>query len=588
MENSLDKFTIDTVDEELITTFEDWLKESQPYHDELLPFQKMAYQYYIGNQTDKYDVPSYLSDTVENRIFETVETLVPIATANAHQFTVMPGSEDQKSQLRAASLQKVLQRKYETLEMQMKLEDVARHLMLYRFGVLKYFWNYDKDDIDVKVIDPRFILIPKLRTSPYNLPYVIELQGYSQDEIKDAFPDVDIDELTKETSKVDTGGKIQATEYQVFEVWTDRMVVWICSKKILDKKVNPNFDFKGKEKNIFKDKKLTKATKFSNHLDAPEKPYIFFTTFNVGESPLASIGLVDIGISLQDSINVQKRSIINNLKTMGNGQVLLDSDAMTEEEANNITNEPGLVIRGKNVASENKVRREAGVPLPNAHFSNLQHSEASFDNIMGTHAATRGNPKSDTLGQDIMSRQQDFTRLDMITRVLNRGVSRLANGFVQLIKMFYTEDHVIKILGEEGAVEFVRLNQDDVEDQIEIEVKSGVNLPMDEVALRTEAVQLWQLGALAPTTLYKRLKIPNPEKEAQALMAWKQGQLQMESQVAVNEAAQTGEIEAATAAKGAKTGNGRGTESFLDVLARAKESLGGKTEKPLKKASTKK
>src|SRR3990167_8320292 len=136
-----------------------------------------------------------------------------------------------------------------------------------------------------------------------------------------------------------------------------------------------------------------------------------------------------------------------------------------------------------------------------------------------------------------MSRQQDYTRIDLITRVLNRGVSRVAMGLVQLMKMFYTETQTVKILGEEGAVEFVKLNSDDIEDYIEIIVKSGDNLPLDKISLRTEAVQLWQLGALDPVTLFERLEFENPAKAAERLLAWKQGQLTAETQAKIAEIA---------------------------------------------------
>lgn len=582
MENDLEKFNFNSSEDELLETFEKWLKESTIYHDELLKFQKISEQYYNGNQTSKDQVPIYLSDTVENRIFEAVETVAPIATAAAHQFQVLSGSEEENSKMRAERLSKVLARKYQSLEIQEKLEVVTRKMLLYRFGVLKYLWDYDKDDIDVKEIDPRLILIPRLRVNLYDLPYVIEVQGYTKEELADNFGKAKIKDIAMKGKRVDTGEKNESKKvYQVFEVWTDEMVCWITSGIILEKKKHPYYDFEGKKvKKWNREKsKFSNTLKYFNHLDKPEKPFIFFPLFNVSDGPLPSTSLVEIGIPIQDAINVQKRAIINNLKQMGNGQVYADSDAMTEEEANNITNEPGLVIRGKGLASENKIKREAGVQLPNAHFANLQHSEMTFDNIMGIHSATRGQAEAKTLGQDILSRQQDYTRVDMVTRVLNRGVARLANGLVQLMKMFYTENHVVKIIGEQGAQEFVKLNQNDIEDYIEIEVKSGLNLPMDEVSLRTEAVQLWQLGAIDPITLFQRLKFPNPEKIAQALLAWKQGQLQMETQANIQQ-----EVAGAQAKAQVETpetaGQGRGSEGFLDVLARARKSLGGTATKP--------
>ncbi|MEK7112904.1 MAG: hypothetical protein AAB875_06360, partial [Patescibacteria group bacterium] len=374
--------------------------------------------------------------------------------------------------------------------------------------------------------------------------------------------------------------------YRVYETWTDEMTAWISAgeKKVLDKKANPYWDFEGEEKKLYErdvvtgKRKVRKELVYHNHLDRPEKPFVFFTTFNIGDGSVPDTCLVEIAIPIQDSINVRKRKIIDNLRTLGNGMVLVDSDAMSDEEKDNITDEPGLVIRGENVASLQKVRREPGVQLPQAHFNDLQHSEAVFDNVMGVHSATRGAAAAKTLGQDILSRQQDFTRIDLVTRVLNRGVSRLANGLVQLMKMFYTETKVIKILGEDGSLEFVRLNRNDIEDYIEIDVKSGNQLPMDEVSLRNEAIQLWQLGAIGPVTLFEKLKFADPEKSAQELLLWKQGQLDMETQAKIAEAqasAQAGAQAKAAAGGAPESAQGRGVESPLNVLQRARANLGG-------------
>src|SRR3990167_4046773 len=541
MDDQLEPFEMKTKEEELLKTFEAWLKESQTYHDYLLKFQKISQEYYIGNQTDR-DLITANTNTVENRIFEAVQTIVPIVTAHAHQFQILPGSEDDDAMKRANNLQKVVGRKYETIEMQKKLERVTRHMLLYRLGVMKWEWSYEKDDVDVRVIDPRLMLVPRMLLDPHDLPYKIEIQEYTKKEMEEYFPDFDISTLAPE-SLLDIGGKERKKNlYRVYEVWTCEMVAWFCSKQLLERKANPYYDFAGEEKSYIKKDgkkgaKIAKKLVFSNIFDRPTDPFVFFSTYNVGEDPFGSVSLVEVGIPIQDAINTQKRRIIDNLRRMGNGQVYIDSDAMSQEEADNITDEVGLIIRGEGVASQSKIKREPGTPLPVAHFSNLQHSEIVFDNIMGVHSATRGAGGGKTLGQDIISRQQDFTRVDLITRVLNRGVARLAMGLVQLMKMYYTETQVVKIIGEEGAVEFVRLNKDDIDDYIEIIVKSGEELPMDKVSLRTEAVQLWQLGGLDPVTLFERLEFENPVKAAERLMAWKQGQLTAETQAKIAEIA---------------------------------------------------
>ena len=583
---NLESFDADTSKEDLLRTFEHWLKESIPYHDQLLKTQRISHEYYVGNQTEKDLVANGNTNTVENRIFEAVETITPIVTSRAHQFQVLPGSENDDSMKRANNLQKVLTRKYETLEMQKKLEEVTRDMLIKRYGVMKWEWSYEKDDIDVKVIDPRRILVPRMQMDPHDLPYKIEIQEYTKAEMEEFWPKADMDELHPE-SNIDIGkAEEKKNLYRVYEVWTSDMVAWFCSKKLLEKRENPYYDFKGTEKPYLKTTKkgakISKKLVFSNIFDRPTDPYVFFTSYAIGDEPFGSVSLVEVGIPIQDAINKQKRSIIDNLRRMGNGQVYIDSDAMSQEEADNITDEVGLIIRGEGVASQNKIKREPGTPLPIAHFSNLQHSETVFDNLMGVHSATRGAGGGKTLGQDIISRQQDFTRVDLITRVLNRGVARVAMGLVQLMKMFYTETQVVKIIGEEGAVEFVRMNQDDIENYIEILVKSGDNLPMDKVSLRTEAVQLYQLGALDPVTLFERLEFPNPAKAAERLAAWKQGQLTAETQAKIAEIAAGAAfapkepgVPGAQGGPGAAPESGRSIETPANVVQRATAGVGG-------------
>lgn len=585
MESFVEEFQIDSKDEKLLETFEYWLKESRTYHDHLLQPQKIAEEYYTGNQTDRDLVPTYNSNTVENRIFEAVETIVPIVTSRPHQFMVLPGSENEKSVKRANSLQKVHTRKYEVLDMQQKLEQVTRSMLLFRFGVLKWEWSYEKDDVAVRYIDPRLILVPRLRMDPHDLPCKMEIQEYTYNEMKEYWPKAKINELGYE-SNIDVGKQEVNKErkYRVYEVWTSEMVVWFCNKVMLEKLPNPYFDFKGREKKVLKKTKkgakIGKELVFSNVFDRPTDPFVFFSTYEVGDEPFGSISLAEVGIPMQDAINRQKRAIIDNLRRMGNGQVYLDSDTMSEEEAGNITDEVGLVIRGEGIASQGKLKREPGLPLPDAHFSNLQHSETVFDNLMGVHSATRGAAASKTLGQDIISRQQDYTRVDQITRILNRGVSRIAMGLTQLMKMYYTEQHIVKILGEEGAVEFVSLNRDDIEDHIEIIVKSGETLPMDKVSLRTEAVQLWQLGAIDPLTLFERLEFTDPSKAERRLMEFKTGQLTQETQMKIAEMAAQAKFgaEFAPPKSESPTGEtGKKVETPSNVLQRATANLGGGT-----------
>lgn len=592
-------FTEKTNDETLITTINTWLKECVTWHDAMLLLQDRSVRYYLGDQTDLAEVPVYNSNSVYNRIFEGTETIVPIVTGAAHQFIAIPGNEDEISLKRAQKVQKVLSRKYEDLEIQQKLENVTRDMILKRFGVLKWFWNISTNDVDVKTIDPRLILIPKLRMDANDqaLPYIMEIQEYTREEIKDYFPDVDEKDLVfgrrlDVNTSTATLNQYNAPVYQVIEVTTNEYKCWKQGGKILKKMRNPYFDWEGEDKTVKETKQNGKVVSttfkvFHNHLDYPVKEYVFFNPFTTGNAPVAETSMAEISIPIQDDINTQKRQIINNLIKMGNGQVYIDADAVPKEISDNITSEPGLVIEGKNLASENRIRREPGVALPQAHFANLQESITAFDNVFGTHGAVRGAGSESTLGGQIINRQQDLSRIEQLTRVINRGVARLADGLIQMMKMYYDQDHLIKILGKDGAIEFIHFTQDDIDENLVINVKSGTPPSLDPVARFNQAVQLWQLGALDPETLFERLDFADPQETAQKLAAWKQGQLLLESQMRQQEAIVGAKAKASVAPAGDGKnqkggGTGRNVETPNNVIDRAVKSIteGGKV--PLK------
>lgn len=586
-------FGDDVSDETNVSTINTWVREAVTWHDVMLNYQNAGVRYYLGDQTERALVAPYNSNSVYNRIFEGTETIVPIVTGSAHQFVAVPGTDDELSLKRAQKVQKVLTYKYEQLEVQHKLENVTRDIILKRFGVMKWFWNIFTNDIDVKTVDPRLILIPKLRIDANDpwLPYVIEVQEYTREEIKDYFPDIDESKLVfGRTIEISTNPTIlnqwDAPIYQVLEVTTNEYKCWKQGDIILKKMKNPYFDWDGTdtEKKDTKPngKVITTTYKvFNNHLAYPQKEYVFFNPFTSGDAPVAETSLAEIVIPIQDDINTQKRQIINNLLKMGNGQVYLDSDSLPKELADQITSEPGLILEGKNLASENRIRREAGVALPQAHFENLQASIASFDDVFGTHSAVRGAGGSSTLGGTMIDRQQDLSRIDQITRVLNRGVARVANGLVQMMRMYYDANNIVRILGQDGTVEFIKFNKDEIDSGIVIYVKSGIPPQLDTVAKYNQAIQLWQLGAIAPETLFERLDFADPQAEAQKLLAWKQGQNLFDSQLRQNEAMVGAQAKAAAAPAAGGGATDRNVETPANVVDRARQSLGNGGAAPL-------
>ena len=516
---------VEQTDDELLALANQWMKESGEFHDSLKKIQDKNEKYYLGDQTDRDQIPSHKCNAVSNRIFMGVETIVPVMTSNTAQFVVNPAQETEPSQQMADSLQEVLKGQYDARKVKKVLEQAARHMIIYRFGVIKAFWDEYIDDWNLKAVRPQRIWIPKYGATEDEVPFIIEKIDMTVSEIGEYFGDKMKDEVKNQMTKTEDGGYEAAVT--VWEIWTNDFVFWKYGSLILKKQKNPYFDWTGRKKGETDEMgNAVVEDVYYNHFRRPRKPYIFLSPFRLGKSIVGETSLIEQAVSLQDVVNTLMRQIVNNAKKMGNGAWFVDAGVMEEEKAKNaITNKEGIIIYGTGAANPNLLRREQAAPLPN-YIANAQLSaEMAFDNIFGTHSTTRGergNPE--TLGGRIMLKQGDVSRIDLLVREIDRAVAEMGNWATQLMKLYYVSQKTVKIYGQNG-LKFITFSRDNIEDGIEIAVKEGSTLQVDEVSRRNEALQLFQIGALDPITLYERLKFPNPQEAAEKLWRWQTGQL---------------------------------------------------------------
>jgi len=505
-------------DAELLTKINAWLAESKDFYTTLYNIQKKSEDYDLGKQTKRDQVPQHLSNFVQNRIFESVETILPIITSKPAEFIAKSPDVSEVGPMKARKVQMELSDLYEKLQISQKLEDASRSALIYRFGVLKAEWDPSTDKPSL-----RFVRSQRIRLPNYGgrfikeLPYVIEKIDMGYQEIKDFFGEQIANELASMSApegSAEPDMPINKRQWTINEVWTDWWRAWKYENKILKTEKNPYWNFDNVEK---------------NHLDRPSKPYFLIAPFSLGKSPVPETSLVEQAIPIQDALNVVARIIINHGNKTGNGAWLIDSDSMTKEEADQIRNEPGLIIYGKGVANPNNVRRDAPPPLP-AYLSQLWDSlNASLDNLFGVHSTTRGERQGkETARGRVLLKNADLGRLDYIVREIDRAVQDIGNYFVQMMKMYYTDARKLKYSGAAQGMDDMMsdtISSEDVEDGVEIIVTAGSTLPKDEISEADQALRLWELGAIDPISLFEKLKFQNPEQSAERLMKWKMGTL---------------------------------------------------------------
>ena len=501
-------------DEALSAQITTWWNESQDLYGALESIWEENLAYYKGIQTDVQKIYGRFSKAVENRIFMAVETTIPIATSRLPDIVVKPGDDDEQSTLDAQDLQDVLNYHMERVGIQALSERFIRDMIVKRFGVFKLFWDKENDDVGIDRRDPRRIRIPKFGTSVPELAFVIDELELSYDSLVTYFGTEKANKV-RDAAPKESVTKVRKKTFNILEVWTNKYVCYKSGEEILDKKLNPYYDFENKEKNFF---------------TSPKKPYVIKSLFETEDSLIGDTDYIQQVKSIQDNMNIRKRQLEDIIAKVANPPLLIDSEVMSEEEAANITNEPGFIFYGKDAATGTKVRFENPGQVPNGIFDDLQISRQTFDNIWGVHSTTRGEREGrETLGGRQLLREGDMGRIDAVARQLERALDEIAEFWTQMIKMFYTEEKSFSILGDDG-VRFVKNFNNAKVRKVKPMVKPGSTLKEDEYAIQQKAILLWQNKAIGLKTLYKMLKLPNMQEATDDFVETQSGALLQKGQ----------------------------------------------------------
>jgi len=327
------------------------------------------------------------------------------------------------------------------------------------------------------------------------------------------------------------------TKIKYIEWWTADVVFWTFKEVVMDKEQNPHWNYGDDEevadvdettgepnRDFFgNEKKKIITVPGKNHFVQRKMPYTFFAgIYNTGEHPHSATSLIEQVIPQQDLINKRQKQIDKNADQT-NGGLVLDSDTFTKEQAALATKAlrtGGAILAPGGTAA---VKRETGPALPIFVRESLEDYRREIDNIMGIHAASKGEkPQTKTLGGQILLEQADKSRASSMTDWVEQFADDIYNWWVQIMYVYYDETHSAAVLGEGKKEEFIALINDDLLGKLVISVKEGSMIPKDPLTKRGEAIDLYGAGAMDPLSLYVALDHPNPQEAADKLTAWKQ------------------------------------------------------------------
>jgi hypothetical protein len=407
----------------------------------------------------------------------------------------------------------------------------TRNLMLKREAYIKLRWDESvgkNGEIVSELVLPEDMIIDKdakWNETPRFMAQKIKDKSY--EELCAVFPESTqkIYELAGVNRKNGKGELVAyksqlAKKKDIYEVWFKYYdegqykagVMWIDElfQCVLGKMENPNWNYDEKE------------GVSNNVLDNPKPPFIPFNYLNDGSSYIDLTSMVEQATSMQKIVDRRGFQIMENADQSGSG-IVFNTTMITKEDIAKLTGSPEERIGVKGNVGDAMARINPPI-LPNYVLDDKQDARQQVDDIFGTHDISRGKDSGNkTLGQDKLQVNQDYTRIDDISRAVLRSSVQFYTYLAQMMKVYYTEEHWFKATGEDGQFDFVMMKNDLIEDGIDITVEEGSNMPMNKGQQSEFAANLAQLGMIDPLTLYEvgtGMPLPAPKKMLERLMTY--------------------------------------------------------------------
>lgn len=500
-------------EEQVLTLTSQWQKDYAGYYLDIEKIQDKDVAYWLGKQ--KLDMVDQLEgkDTVVNKLFEAVETFLPIATRSNPEPLVTADNSEEGQNL-ARDLKNSLVFQADKQKLRRKLARMTRQWLLYLIGGIEVDYDLEIDDLKTTVINPKRFIFDKEgsvdESGLFQGDYLGVRYKVSASRLAELFP------KNAEYIRNITPGR-KGTKIEYIKWWykgTD--VFFTMPNKVLGKFKNPHWNYDQPETIDLP------AVEAINHLDKPTAPYVFLSIFNLGLQPHDETGLILQNIPQQDQINKRERQIDKNVDSQNNG-IVVDGRVMDKEQAglaaSALRRGSAIIVQGDPNAT---IAFKPAPQLAGDIWNALQNSKQELQNIFGTSGSNpQGIKSEETARGKIMVNQMDASRIGGgVTEFIEQVADTIFNLWTQLILVHYDNIHFTNILGEDGQ-DTEGLSNSRFIKSVVVTVKEGSLIPKDPLTQRNEAIDLWTAVAIDPLNLYKKLDFPDPVGATQSLMLWK-------------------------------------------------------------------
>lgn len=502
-----------------------WKATYSVYFGDVEPDQKKSYNYWLGKQ--KTDVTEDLDghNTVDNLIFEAVETFLPIANRANPDPVVTAGDAPAAIEL-AKNTKSFLVDWADKAKFRMRLKGGTRQWVMSKLGVWKVSYNVVQHKIECNVL-----VVKNLKLDPdghwdeeglFTGDWIGEPKKISAGTLSDMFP--------KHADRIKALSKGNATKKLTLEEWwykgTD--VFYFIDDECVGTFKNPNWNYDGETKTIDPNtqEEISTPVQGKNHMfgrNQPTFPYVGLSVFSTGEHPHDDTSLIMQNVSMQDLHNKRLRQIDKNADSQNNG-ALASGTSFTKEQAAEAATflRKGGTVWVPNGDVNTAWKRDAAPALPGDIFQQQEKSEERLKGIFGiTGSTASGIQDEKSVRGKIMVQQTDSSRIGGgVTEYIEQAANTIYNFVIQFVFVYGDKPFEFNAMGLNGAQEAIQLHNTDFLVDPNVTVKDGSLIPKDPLTERNEAMDLWSAQAIGLPELYSRLDFADPMESAQQTLTW--------------------------------------------------------------------
>ena len=396
--------------------------------------------------------------------------------------SILPASPSAEDILKAQSSELAI--KYYWNKDQLKLKFTKAFEWLISCGTVGMHTYYDprKDNVTTEVVSPFDLMFESDVDSIENSDYIGVRRHVLKHELERSFPKfkkeikLAVDSLDNSSRPGEASlSDIPSNRLEIFEIyWRDGKHAILMGETYL----------------------------YKGHYDLEDIPIQVMKYTDV-PGKLWGIGLIAPLLDMQWLYNKSRSQVLQNIELMSNPKWLVPKTSGIMQQQ--ITNRPGEKIYYN--AAGGTPTQIGAAPLPSHVFDNITRLQSEMMDVSGVHSTSLGKRAVGiSSGKAIETlAAQDMSQLQITQLIIEEATKNLARDVLVLMRTFYKEAKMIRMLDDAGEVVFKQLKQTDLIEDPEIFIEAGSLFRAESMDRDAKILEMMNLGLVTPEIALKEL-----------------------------------------------------------------------------------